>query len=462
MLLRDLFVFSVVFGSLPFCFTRPYYGLLVFSWLGYMRAQDLAWGPARYFRFSFYVAILMFAGWLFFEKRPFMRKDKRTLLLIALMVWIYISILLNSADGTIYFLAPVLKRSEEFAKVIAVALFTTGMVDSKKRLHVLIWLIAFSLGFYGLKGAFWGALSGGRIIQGPGGMMKDNNDFCLALNMALPFVYYLALTSPRRDLRLFLFFTVFCMVVTIVLTTSRGGFLTVLAVGFVLTMKSHRKALGLTVGSLAIVIFLVSLPGYYVARMRTIKDPAEEASARARLDSWKTAWHMIEDRPVVGVGFYNFRAVFWMYDVNPDIRKGTVSRVAHNTYLQLWAESGTPALLLFLSAISLSIWRMRRLRRWNRLHAGPLWITNYAHMVEVSLIAFLVGGMFLNRAHFDLLYHAVAISVCLDRIAPGVIEELRPKGRRASRGALPQVKTADPFLVPVRGLERPEVVKVGA
>ena len=62
--MRDLIVFGIVVLSLPLAFRRPFIGLLVFSWLAYMRPQDLCWGFARYMRLSFYVGLTMIAGWV--------------------------------------------------------------------------------------------------------------------------------------------------------------------------------------------------------------------------------------------------------------------------------------------------------------------------------------------------------------------------------------------------------------
>jgi probable O-glycosylation ligase (exosortase A-associated) len=412
-----------------------------------MRAQDLAWGAARSFRFSFWVAILMLVGWVFYERRPFMRRDIRCYLLIMLAVWVFLSIMAKTVADTIYYLAPVMQKYVEFVKVVAIALFTTGVVDSKKRLWILVGVIAASFGFYGVKGAIWGAMTGGRIIQGPGGMMKDNNDLCLALNMNIPFLYYLAWTVKSPRWRLALLGSVFLTVCTIVLTTSRGGFVTLAALFVTLVLKSRRKMFGFSFGAVAALVFLLSLPKDYVARLQTIKTPEEEASAKARLDSWMTALKMVKVNPVFGVGFYNFRTVFPMYDVDPKGGVHSVARVAHNSYLQLWAESGTPALILFLCTLGYTLYRMSRLRRWNRLMRGPLWVTNFSHMVQCSVIAFLAGGTFLNRAHFDFLYHLIAISVCLELVARKEVLAQRNQGPRPlSRNEI-LVRSNDPFLL---------------
>ena len=74
--LRDVLVFAAVVLCLPTAFRRPYLGLLLFSWLAYMRPQDLCWGFARDMRFSFIVGAAMILGWYVNEsnRRRFWRR----------------------------------------------------------------------------------------------------------------------------------------------------------------------------------------------------------------------------------------------------------------------------------------------------------------------------------------------------------------------------------------------------
>src|SRR5262245_61139833 len=128
---RDLFVTAVVLGSLPYCFRRPFAGLVVFSWLAYMRAQDLCWGFARYQRFSYFVAIAMFSGIFLFERKRLFVPDLRNQLLLVLT-----AIVTVSAFATRYEVGPlVINYYSEFVKIIAVALITTALVDTKERLR---------------------------------------------------------------------------------------------------------------------------------------------------------------------------------------------------------------------------------------------------------------------------------------------------------------------------------------
>jgi hypothetical protein len=51
------------------------------------------------------------------------------------------------------------------------------------------------------------------------------------------------------------------------------------------------------------------------------------------------------------------------------------------------------------------------------------WILNYATMFEASLVTFIIGTAFINRAHFDLFYHWVALIVVFGHLADKEMED---------------------------------------
>ena len=68
--MRDVIFALMIFGLLPVCYRRPLIGLLTFSWLAYMRTQDLTWGFARRQRWSFLVAGVTAAGYFSGPRQP--------------------------------------------------------------------------------------------------------------------------------------------------------------------------------------------------------------------------------------------------------------------------------------------------------------------------------------------------------------------------------------------------------
>jgi probable O-glycosylation ligase (exosortase A-associated) len=366
------------------------------------------------------------------EKRLFL-PDMRSWIMVGLMAVVGVSLLasdnLRASDFENY---------TEYCKIIGVALFTTAVVRTRDHLRLLIWVIVLSFGFFGAKnGANFIAHAGNMFIQqGPGGMMADNNDFALALAMAVPLLLHLGLSDRRDIVRRVTLALVPLTIFTIIATHSRGGFLA-LGVGLmVLAWRSRNRFAGFAVLTLLIVAGILAAPQSYIERIATIRDYQTEGSAKGRLDAWKVAGNMIAERPLLGVGFEKFQQNYRRFDPNAtdERESGPGTRVAHNSYLQIWAECGTVAFLLYMVLIVWSFFDLLRLRREAERRYHSSWILSYATMFEAAMAVFVVGSFFLNRAHFDLFYHFVAVILVFTTLS-----------RRAMR---------DEALYPLRSTER--------
>lgn len=424
--MRDLIVSLIIIGLFPVCFRRPYVGLVVFSWLAYMRIQDLTWGFARGFRWSFYVAIITVVGWIRQPDRgPFMTPDVRTYMMVAIIVLVGLGVVTANQPNS-FALSYQIKRYVEFVKIVGIALFTTGLVVNREQLRLLIWIVALSLGFYGVKNGIWGITTLGRvpITRGPGGLMFDNNDFSLALAMGVPMLWCIGQSDKRPILRRAFLFTVPMTAFTVLLTHSRGGMLSMSAAIGVLVWRSRHRSLAIVLGILSLPLVVAVMPEDMRDRFASIANYQEDGSANARFRTWGIAYKMAISNPVLGVGLYKFRQEYLYYVDDPtQAEREGKTFVAHNSYLQIWAECGSLVFGLYLSMIAISIasiWRVRALAR-RRFHES--WIINYANMFEASFAAFCVGATFLNRAHFDLFYHWVAIALVFARIATKELEE---------------------------------------
>ena len=332
--LRDLLVFLAVVLLLPLSFRRPFIGLLLFSWLAYMRPQDLCWGFARGMRFSFYVATTMIVGWWVNEshRRKFIRPEVRSYLLIALAVLISISLLFAEAYSALTF-----RYYFEFLKIIVIALFTLSQVDSKAKIRMLLWVICASLAFYAVKNGLLGFVRGGAVIlRGPGGMLEDNNDFALALVMNIPLLWYLRTQENNKWLDRACLAAIFLTMVTVMLTHSRGGFLAMsLTILWILYRSGRILQAGMS-GLAMVGMFFAFAPAHVIERVLSIGAGRTDSSVASRLDSWALAVRMFADNPMWGVGLRNF--------VDNADRYGKVEagatfvHVAHNSFLQIAAE----------------------------------------------------------------------------------------------------------------------------
>jgi probable O-glycosylation ligase (exosortase A-associated) len=402
---RDDLVLAVVFASLPVTFLQPYVGLLVYSWLGYMRPQDMAWGVSRVLPLSAIVAVAMLAGIALAAGREKLFTWKpQTALLALLGLWISLTAwqaVSSEAAAVTY---------GYYWKAILISIVTTGLVRDRKRLRLLFLVIALSIGFLGAKSGIFGLLRGGtRFDFGPGGTMADNNTYALGLNMVVPLLVGVVLAERSKALRLTAAAMTLLSVLTILFTFSRGGLLTLAAVGALLVWRSRQRVLAAGILLLGIAGFLLfssaQLKADYFARAQSISDYKEDGSAMGRIRAWQVSWRVFRDHPLLGVGPNNLETVFPAY-ADPDQR----FRVAHNSYFELLAECGGPSVLLFLLVLGVTLARLEQLRR----RPTAPWVETYARMMQISIVAYMTGSLFLNMAYFELIYHLVGLSVSLE------------------------------------------------
>lgn len=412
--MRDLIVVALVAASLPVIVFRPYFGLLVYGWLAYMRPQDMAWGMSRWLPLSQCVAIALVIGLvLALGRERWIVVRAQTVLLILLAAWISLSTVMAvrpEVAGTLY---------GYYWKAIVISLLTTGLISDRRRFRLLFILIAFSIGFLGAKRGLYGLAKGGaRFYDGPGGFMSDNNTFALALNMILPLLVGIFMVEKEKVLRITAAVMAVLCTATILFTFSRGGLVTLAAIVPLLVWRSRHRLAVTSVLLLSIAgVFFFTREGFteaYLNRAESISSYEQDGSARGRLNAWETSWRVFLDYPVLGVGPNNLEVVHRTYSPEPDR-----FRVSHNVYLQILSECGLPALLLFLGALGWSWWSLGRLRRWTDLP----WAETYARMLQISLLAYCVGSVFLNSAYQELIYQLMALSVSLEVVARAAASE---------------------------------------
>jgi probable O-glycosylation ligase (exosortase A-associated) len=344
-------------------------------------------------------------------------------------------------------------RFIDYVKIMGIAIFTTAVVRSREQLRILIWVIAMCFAFYGVKAGVAGIVKLGDVYikRGPGGMIEDNNDFALALTMSIPLLLHLGTSEKRAILSKGVMLMIPLTMIAVVLTRSRGGTVAMAFCMTILVWRSHRRLVGMTLVGLSAIAVLALAPKEYKERIYSIKDYETEGSAASRLRAWGIALRMVQANPVWGVGFGRFQQNYAEYDPHPtpEILAGEGVIVAHNSYLQIWAECGTIAFTLYLLLIALSVWDVWTIRKQARRRYHSSWILSYCTMFEAALGTFVLGSVFLNRAHFDLIYHYVAIVMVFGHVAR---QEMENEARYPARNRVG--RRGDLSLRPSRGFGR--------
>ncbi len=217
--MRDIALALFIFGMIPYILMRPFIGLLVWSWLGYMNPHRLCYGFAYSFPWVELVAIVTLASLVFSKERKKIPFCAVSVLLCVFLAWTGIT--------TLFAVVPdaAVEEFQEFLKILIMVFVTFMLVNNRERMHWLVWMIVVSLGFYGFKGGVFTVLQGGvnHVLGPPGSFIADNNALAMALCMILPLIRYLQLHSTRKAVRVALGVGMFLTVIAVLGTYSRGG-----------------------------------------------------------------------------------------------------------------------------------------------------------------------------------------------------------------------------------------------
>ncbi len=421
--MRDLLLSAIVFGALPLILYRPHIGALMWVWIGMMNPHLLTFGFASRIPFAQVVGIATLVGLVFTRRRQPFPLNTITALLISFFLWMCVTRMfaLNTDDVV----------NEMWGRVFKIQLMlwvTLMLIDGRKQIEQLIWVIGISLGFYGVKGGVFTALTGGaHRVWGPqGSFIGGNNEIALALVILIPLLYYLWSTRTNRWLRYGLLFAICTCALAALGSHSRGALLSVIAMVAFLVLKSGRQfSLFLLVLVLSVVL-LSLMPESWWARMETIETYQDDGSAMARLHTWRMIWTLALDRPIIGAGFDLANPLLYqLYAENKEV----TAHAAHSIYFQALGEHGFVGLALYL-CLGYATWRQAtKLARTTGNAATDAWVPLLMRMVQTSMIGFAVGGAFLGLLHFDLPYYLIGLVVLTER-------EVRVAAARPSTSSL--------------------------
>jgi probable O-glycosylation ligase (exosortase A-associated) len=404
--MRDLVVFGVIFAILPLCFIRPWIGVLVFSWISYMNPHRFTWGAAYDFPFAKIVALVTIAGLFLTRDKMPLPKVRETILIIVLGAYF------TFTNFYAFYPDLVWSQWEKVMKILLMTLVTMILVNNQKKLKYFIMVIVFSIGFLGVKGAIFSIATGGQhmVFGPPASLLADNNEMALALNMILPLLFYLAVNEESRRLKMAFWFTFVMSIISTVFTYSRGGFITLAIVGVILLFKTKYKVLVIPLVLLVLFLSISYIPKQWFGRIETIKTYEQSLSAMGRIYAWYTAWNVAKDRPFYGAGFEGLRGgTRFRYSPNPTSTAGDV----HSIYFEVLGEHGFVAFGLFVALILSTLLMTQKLKTISISNSEYQWVASYSNMFQISIVAYMVGGLFLGRAYFDLFYHIVAMAVIM-------------------------------------------------
>lgn len=305
-----------------------------------------------------------------------------------------------------------------YTKGFLLSVLVTFAVDDERGLNILSVFLLLGV-FIGAAATMYQYVTGSFTInfsylQRAASLREDPNDTAMLLATGIPLAAFWILHAKSRSVRIINMVVFACILGGIVLTKSRGGFITTVLVVGILYFKnlSLKTTIGIIIVLSGFFIF-GSVTGYW-DRVETLSTWEEEGSSLdGRLDLLKKGTDLFLQNILIGVGPGNFEENYLKSRTETCLGGPRIKgAVAHNLFLEHAVENGIFGIALLLAVFYCS------LRGFVSLAQGdpnnPF--TGIAPYLGISLIALLISGLFLSQAKNSVLWFIVGLGFAAEQI----------------------------------------------
>lgn len=375
-------------------FGKPFLGVLLWSWISFMNPHRLIYGFASPIPWAMLTFIATVVGCAMAREPRRLPRDALTVLLILFAIGITVtSFTAISSPERVW------ARYDKVIKILLGLLLTRSLLTNADRIHALLWMMAISFGFYGVRGGVFTLVTGGvhKVLGPADSMIADRNHIAVALLFAIPLMNHLRVQSKHALVRAGIIAAMVLTAFAAIGTQSRGALVAFAATGFVFWLRSKGKmlsAIAIVFAGAAVIAFM---PESWEQRMRSIVDYQGDGSAMGRLWIWETSLRIALARPLTGGGF---QAMYeqWIVD---RFTPGVPARAAHSIWFETLGEHGFVVFGIWLGILIVGWSYAAAVTRLGREERGFAWANSLGRMSQVSLLAYVTGGSFLSLQYWD-------------------------------------------------------------
>jgi O-antigen ligase/polysaccharide polymerase Wzy-like membrane protein len=393
--------------------------LFLFSVVLYLRPYELFPALSSFKSMAFYIGLVTLVTYAFSQlavegnltARP---REVNLILLMGLLALITMPLAIDPSEAWKIF-------SEQLIKALLIFVVIVNVVRTKSRLYLLIWLalgVSIYLSINAIQDYQSGAFQFGkevnnnlRIAGRIKGLFENSNDLALHFVTMIPIAIGLAFVKRGLFAKILYIGTAVLMVAATVVTFSRGGFIGLVAISFLLVRKlGRRNRLISTAGFvLAIVLFVGLAPGEYGGRLSTIFNTAGDVtgSASQRNQVLQRSVLVALRYPLYGVGLGNFH------------HKSFQELGTHNAYSQVASEVGIPAMVLYMMFLIYPYKKLHQIENetYERSKQKDERFFYYLSVgLQASLVGYMVASFFAAVAYQWYIYYLVGYAIAMRRM----------------------------------------------
>jgi O-antigen ligase len=319
-------------------------------------------------------------------------------------------------------------NTAEFLKLVAYYLIFIAVVDTPRRLQVLLWWLLGCiaahtalavLNFHGQVNIpamqphleLYEDSEAGQAVPVArmcgAGLFGNPNDLSRIIAVGIALTAYLAREVSRICLPGLLGLAAM-FVYSLTLTQSRGGLLALAAT--LLTWLQVQFG-----GKRTAILCVIGLPVFLAAfgGGRQTEMTAEGGTGQQRIQIWLEGFSALRESPLFGIGAGRY----------PEVAAGYV---AHNTFVHNFVELGIIGGTCFLSAVLLALWPTYRLRP-AQVPGLPHRLTRAFPFILAIVAGYAVGMMSSSRGNVTPTYLFLGLATVYQRLAGALAPRLSPR-----------------------------------
>jgi len=329
-----------------------------------------------------------------------------------------------------------------YLKNAVIGLLVVFLLQRKMDLNLVIWSLIGTGIFLGTistyqvfsgnyANTFWGfgqSIDNGSSIRlwGP---IEDPNYYAEIMVALVPFAVERFLHEKKIIFKMLSGWAIFVLLVTIYNTSSRGGYLALLVIGFLIfASQPSRPYAGIVLFGILLFASYQYLPDRYTERFATLLELVPGANTSGKIDvslqgrssANIIGWTMFTDHPIFGVGAGNFNANFDHYA--RELGVSHEAGAAHNLYLEIAAERGILGLLSFIAIIYFTLRVLKRTKA-SFLSKNFKEMANICDALTASMVGYLVAAAFLHDAHIRYLWLLLGIAWSVPQVFTSLASE---------------------------------------
>jgi len=335
-------------------------------------------------------------------------------------------------SGVIALIIAIVLKKESSWRLAIWALLVVGIILGT------LSIIQFTLGTYGNSYGGYalaaldnisGSASGYRL----GGPVGDPNYYAQMMLVLVPIALDRLWNEKKGLLRFLAGWALGVCAFTVILTYSRGGFISMVVIVAAWLIIYHRGQLRYLLPVAVVGLLLINvLPAQFTDRIGTLTQllpggssttagVAQDLSLRGRTSEMLVALQMFADHPILGVGLGNYPLLYQKYARQFGLEFRSEVRQAHDLYLEVAAETGLLGFFSFavlLWGIFSSIWKAQQLLAKKGLTS----LSNMIVAFAFGLLGFLISALFIHAVYFRNFWVLAGLALAIPRVAQTEIE----------------------------------------